>query len=119
MTRSLLACLAALALVWAPAQAQPERFVVIPADNGPEGSVRLDTYTGDVAVLSDGADGAMAWSRIGVPSGARVPSSYTGPSYALSEVPLRAGRTFLVDGQGGRVWLLRRSGDRLLWQEVQ
>ena len=122
MTRPLLACLVAITLAWGAAQAQPGRFVVVPAENGPEGSVRLDTYTGAVAVLSDGADGAdgaMTWSRIGVPSGARVPSSYTSPSYVLSELPLRAERTFLVDGQGGRVYLLRRSGDQLLWQEVQ
>lgn len=119
MHRPVIACLAALALTWGSAQAQPERFTVIPAKDGPADSVRLDTYTGAVAVLGDGAEGRMAWSRIGVPPGARVPSSYTSPSYGLSETPLRAGRTFLVDGQGGRVWLLRRSGEQLMWQEIQ
>ena len=108
----------ALSLACASAQAHGARFVLHAGEDGTEHAVRVDTHTGAVAVMDEDADGAPSWRGIRFVDGSWKPKGYGGPSYTLEGLPLTTGATYLVDGEGGRVWLLREDEAGLFFEEV-
>ena len=109
---------AALALSCASANAHGPRFVLHTGEDGTADAVRVDTHTGAVAVMDEDAEGGPGWRRIRFVEGSWQPKGYGGPSYYLEGMPLAVGATYLVDGDGGRTWLLRESEAGLFFEEV-